>query len=183
MDKTVRHILQILEEGSGSKGCLMVPLNIKDSLDIQKWVNENVPPNNIITQEHEIHITVLYGIKNTSPEKIIEFVSMIKEPIVFELKSINLFKQEDQDVLKIDVNSSQIIQLNKKLIEFLGEEGYEKSEYPFNSHLTLAYVKSKSCDIFEGHDKFNGSVYSINKLIYSEPNSVKKHEITINVNS
>lgn len=179
MSNTELNILKLLNEGSGGLGCLMVRFPVFDSLEIQKWVNENVLSENIITPEREIHVTILYGVKDdVSVNQVKEFFIAIPS-IVLELKKVGLFKQDNQDVLKVEVHSPQLVQINKEFKEFLGEDNIEPSKYTYNPHLTLAYVKKGSCDHLEGHQRFEGYVYDLDTLIYSEPGSILKHKFNL----
>ncbi len=157
----------------------MVNFPLADSVEILKWVNENVPPEIIITPEREIHITILYGVK---PDVLVSEVQAFVESlpmVVVKLGSINFFNQPDQDVLKITVDSPQLQEINKKFQEYLGDHNIEPSKYPYNPHLTLAYIKPGSLQHLEGNDRFNGYVYLLKNMTYSEPGSVKKHQFSL----
>jgi hypothetical protein len=179
MDKTSKTILNILNEGVGGAGCLMVNFPLTDSVEILKWVQENVPQECIITPEREIHVTVLYGIKPTVPVSEIQAFVESLPMVVAKLGPISFFNQPDQDVLKVTVDSPQLQEINQKLKEYLGEHNIEPSKYPYNPHLTLAYVKPGSVEQLNGHDRFNGYVYLLKDMTYSEPGSIKKHQFQL----
>jgi len=175
MDKTTIQIQRLLNEGVGGFGCLMVRLPVADSVEIQKWVDENIPSDVIITPERELHVTLLYGIKPEVPlSEVQAFVE--KQPyVVFRTTSIGLFKQDNQDVVKITVDSAQLAEINRSLKEYLGEANVEPSKYDYNPHITLAYVLPGSCDHLDGNGRFDGYVYLIKEATYSEPGSKEKH--------
>ena len=179
MSKTSVRIQQLLNEGAGRAGCLLIRFPVADCVEIQKWVEENIAPENIITPERETHVTVLYGVKDTIPPSEIEAFCAQLPFVVLKLKSIGLFNQDLQDVLKIEVESPQLIEINRRLREYLGEHNIEPSKFAYNPHVTLAYVKKGSCDQFKGNDRFNGYVYLLKDAVYSEPNSVIKHEFKL----
>ena len=165
----------IITEGVGSAGCLMVNFSLADTIEIQKWVIENVPAEVTIEPEHETHITILYGVKGSvTVDKVREFVEQLPL-IVVRLGSINFFNQPDQDVLKISVDSPQLQQINNSFKKFLGEENIEPSKYDYNPHVTLAYIHSNSLQHLNGNDRFKGYVYLLNEVVYSEPDSKRKH--------
>lgn len=174
-NKTTSTILNMLNEGVGSSGCLMVRFSLVDNIEIQKWVSENVPEDVIITPEHEIHITILYGIKDTVPVSEIQAFCETIPLIVVKLGEISFFNQPEQDVMKITVDSPQLQEINRRLIKHLGEENIEPSKYSYNPHLTLAYVKPGVLSSFEGNQRFCGYVYLLKDVVYSEPGSVIKH--------
>lgn len=176
MDKTISKIQYLLNEGAGGAGCLLIRFPVADSVEIQKWVSENVPPEAIITPEREIHVTVLYGIKDTVPVSEIQAFVENLPYVVIQLKSVSFFNQPDQDVLKIEVESPQLHEINTNLKAHLGAHNIEPSKYNYNPHVTLAYVKPNSVPQLEGNDRFNGYTLLLKKAVYSEPNSIKKHE-------
>lgn len=179
MDKTSKAILTLINEGVGKAGCLMVDFPLVDSVEILKWVSENVPEECIVTPEREVHITVLFGVKESVPiSEIQAFVEQLPF-VVAKLGSVSFFHQPDQDVLKIEVESPQLQSINKALREYLGEANIEPAKYPYNPHLTLAYVKPGACAQLEGNDRFNGYVHLLKNMTYSEPNSVKKHKFRL----
>jgi len=179
MDNTSKTLVRLLNEGSGDFGCLMVTFPVIDAIEIIKWVDDNVPPECIITPEREIHITVLYGIKSTVPVSEIQSFVESTPYVVAKLGSIDFFNQPDQDVLKITVESPQLLEINKKLIETLGAENVDISKYPYNPHVTLAYVTPGSVQALKGNDRFNGYVHLLKNMTYSEPGSVKKHQFSL----
>lgn len=154
----------------------MVNFPLADSVEIIKWVDENVPEEFIITPEREIHITVLYGIKPTIPVSEIQAFVEKLPLVVAKLGKISFFHQPEQDVLKITVDSPQLLEINNRLIKYLGAENVEPSKYTYNPHLTLAYVKPNVLNALEGNDRFNGYVHLLKKMTYSEPTTSRKYQ-------
>ena len=179
MDKTSKAILNLINEGVGSAGCLMVNFPLADSIEILKWVDETVPSEVVITPEREVHITILYGVSPDVPVSEIQSFVESLPLVVVKLGSVGFFKQADQDVMKLAVDSPQLQEINQKLKEFIGAHNIEPSKYEYNPHLTLAYVKPGSLQHLEGNDRFNGYVYLLKNMTYSEPGSVKKHQFSL----
>lgn len=179
MDNTSKAILNLINEGAGSAGCLLVNFPLPDAVEVLKWVDENVPAEFIVTPEREIHVTVLYGVKPEVPvSEIQSFVESLPY-VVLKLGKVSFFHQADQDVLKVEVESPQLQEIHQRLRKHLGEHNIEPSKYPYNPHLTLAYVKPNSVDTLDGVDRFNGYVYLLKNMTYSEPASIQKHQFQL----
>lgn len=171
----------LLKEGahaSNNYGCLMVYLdvnqsewddlqNIIDSEDLYEPAGETG-----YGKELEPHVTILYGLHNDiSDEEIEEEIEKIQEPSL-KLDKVSAFKNKDFDVLKFDVESSDLHKLNK----IFTENFPYTTDYPnYHPHCTTAYVKSGTADkyIKELND-FGGISVSPSKIVYSKANGQKK---------
>jgi 2'-5' RNA ligase len=123
-------------------GCLMGMLPESLSAEIIRWTKENIDPSHLGTGGFTDypHITVKYGF--TSPYKTIRDqirqISMLYGPLTVRLGGFSLFRgNEDGDVLKVDVESEDLHQLNRVLSEQFDTE----DKYPtYKPHLTIAYL-------------------------------------------
>jgi 2'-5' RNA ligase len=123
-------------------GCLMGMLPESLSGEIVRWTNENINPSHLGTGGFPDypHITVKYGF--TSPYKTIRDqirqLAMLYGPLTVRLGGFSLFRgNEDGDVLKVDVESEDLHQLNR----VLGEQFDTEDKYPtYQPHLTIAYL-------------------------------------------
>jgi 2'-5' RNA ligase len=166
-------------EGAGNLGCLLVRFPLSSTVEIQEWIIENIPSDVVITPEHESHVTLYYGIKPEADFEAIKKWLSSTPKIVIKLKSIGLFKNPDKDVVKIEVESPQLHQLNQELESVVGAENLQPSMYDYNPHVTLAYVVNSTCDHLSGHDRFNGYVYVLDTVTYSQPGSKRKIDIEL----
>lgn len=92
-------------------------------------------------RETEPHVTVLYGldVNSVSHQDIRDFIKEnVKSPVKFKLKNISLFENELFDVVKWDVESEKLVELNKKLKERFN---YTNAYDEYKPHMTVAYVK------------------------------------------
>jgi hypothetical protein len=88
-------------------------------------------------RENQIHCTVLYGIESSSSYKIRKIVNKFKEFSV-TLNKITFFEQENCDVMKIDVDSDYLHEMNsivKKNVD------YQNNYKEYVPHCTIAYLK------------------------------------------
>lgn len=138
----------ILKEGKeGFKkeyGCLMLDLPIKNWSKITDIIKKediyDVPGYGI---EDKPHTTALFGFvpDKTKPgdvENVTKKTLGSGKKIKVGLNEISLFKNKDFDVLKFDVESDDLHELNRVL-----RENFEyENDYPdFHPHVTIAYLK------------------------------------------
>lgn len=162
-------------------GCLMVFLDV----DKKSWkeLQDMIDDEDLYTEEgdssygreDEPHVTILYGLHADIKDKDIEEdINEIKEPKI-AFKSISSFDNPKYDVLKFDVESKDLHQLNKVF-----------KEYPFTSnfpdyhpHATTCYLKpgkaKKYIKLINDYIKENGELeITPNKIVYSKADSTKK---------
>lgn len=159
----------ILEtQGGHSYGCVMVYLKDKNN----DWKNltsqidkEDLGENGI---EPDPHITALYGLhENVKDSDIKDYVSSLPEPI-FKITGISKFESPDNDVLKFDIKSADIENMNKQLSS---QFDHTKTHPVFHAHCTIAYVKKGKADKYI--EKLKDSVgieLEVDKGVYSKPN-------------
>lgn len=147
--------------------CVMYRLPKKITNFILDWSNKNILDTNLCTDHKEgrvkdIHITVLYGLHTNSLKKIKKTIGFIS-PIKIKIGKITKFENKNFDVIKIDLKSSKLLSMNKKLKRL--EHTSEYSNYI--PHCTLAYVKKGSCDHLLGNDYFNGKTVFLKNLVFT----------------
>jgi len=155
-------------------GCamLMLPIN-KDSW--KKLLDEISPDDLYGTKEEgfnvetEPHITLLFGLhKNVSDEDVQEIVKKMK-PINISMKTITCFENDDYDVLKFDVKSSDL----KKYHDLLAELPHTDTYSEYKPHSTIAYLNKGKAKKYIGHlnHSFKCQCFDIE---YSKPEDSKK---------
>ena len=88
--------------------------------------------------EDDFHITVKWGIVTKDPEEVKKAVKGFHGGEV-QLYKIDLFENDEYDVLKINADSDALWELNKGISDKLETED---SHPTYNPHVTIAYVKS-----------------------------------------
>lgn len=92
--------------------------------------------------ENEPHVTILPrfsdNIKESDIKKYLPEIKSIKAKIT----GISAFHQKNEDILKYDVESEDLINLNKRLTGIFGS----KSEYEYHPHITIAYLRKGVSD-------------------------------------
>jgi 2'-5' RNA ligase len=127
-------------------GCLMAVVNWKFADKITTLGNKLIKTKNLFEdpnddsygRDDEPHVTLLFGFTSNMPEDAILHIANKISQFYINLKSISIFENDKYDVVKFDVEKSDIlIKLNKicKLYPHV-------SKYPeYHPHLTIAYVK------------------------------------------
>ena len=168
--------MKICEDKSGSMyeyGCLMLYVKIPNWSEFTNQIQSSYlyePQNERYGLETEPHITILYGIhKDVKDEDVLETFSGINEK-EFDLKlvGIDCFKNKDYDVLKINVRSEKLNELNN-----IAKSLPHTDTYPdYKPHLTIAYLKKGFGDMYSNKD-FETSAVNLDKIVYSKTNGEK----------
>jgi hypothetical protein len=119
--------------------------------------------------ETEPYVTILYGLHSDdiNDEDVIRSCTTGVSSIL--LHNISCFENEDYDVLKFDVRSSFLHDMNKELVKFP-----HTNDYPdYSPHCTIAYLKSgKGKKYIEEFGERSYEVFPT-KVIYSKPDGTK----------
>lgn len=156
-------------------GCLMVYLDIdkKDWKALQDLIDED----DLYTEEagygleDKPHVTILYGLHEDIEDEEIEVdINKIKEPKM-RFKDISTFNPKDYDVLKFDVESSDLVKLNKEFREY----PHTNSFPDYHAHATIAYVKKGTGKKYAEKMKDMLDIkIEPSKIVYSKANGEKK---------
>lgn len=141
-------------------------------------LQSTIDPADVVKLENDPHITVRYGLHDTSElfEKVSD-LAMATGSVLAKVKGLSLFYLEAkaQDVLKWDIDSPQLYSLNRELGLLPNTQTYE-----YHPHLTVAYLKAgtgiKYCKepwMMNGHELW------FNNLVISSSDETKEI-VTIN---
>jgi 2'-5' RNA ligase len=150
-------------------GCVMVEVEIKNWQEILNKIDDSdlyMPEDEHHGKQKEPHITILYGIDTSVSDDDIKniFQNVRKEDFNIQVLDINLFENENYDVLKIEVEDKLLNEYFNQLKKLPNH-----SDYPeYNAHVTIAYLKSGLGKKYvEKNPDINLKVKS---LVYSKPN-------------
>lgn len=124
-------------------GCLMAMLSLEARKEITDWVIENIPDFHLGDGGRELtpHCTIKFGFVDSSPQTLQDIRAHLARhgPFQIRLSNLSLFEDNGEGtVLKVDVDSEQIIQLNQEFSQAF--ECRDDFEDDYKSHLTLAYL-------------------------------------------
>lgn len=149
---------------AGSKGRVMANLSDDQAgpiLDYLKTIDVRDLAEDGL--ETEPHITALYGLTSDSQGPV---VTVCREfgPIRATLGKIEAFSNPDYDVLKITVDSSELVKVNEALKKLPHENDFPT----YRPHLTLAYLKPGTAEKYVGSDIFSGTALIFDSLVFSD---------------
>lgn len=159
--------IDLLEEGDRSFSCLMLDIDnsiLKDVLSVISGDDLHEEG-----KETDSHTTVKYGLHTKDNKEIFKFCEEWgKFPINVKLHNFSIFENEEYDVLKLEVSSKPLRDLNKKICD---EFEFTDSYQDYNPHTTLAYLKKGFGKVYvellnEKFPNFNKEV-SCSKLVFS----------------
>jgi 2'-5' RNA ligase len=166
---------QVKREFSNTQ--ISVPSTI--SSKVQTWSKKHIAESIVYTdpndpsfgRETDSHVTVKFGLHTNNARDVEEVVSGFS---VFTVKlgEVSKFSSEEYDVIKIDVHSEKLHELNALISKKLECTDTHPTYKP---HLTIAYVKKGSCDDLLGDKVFKGSSWEVSEIEFSS----KNHTVTI----
>lgn len=126
-----------------------------------KIADEDLAPDG---REAAPHVTVKYGIEGDDAAAVARALEG-QGPITVRLGKTSLFKSPEHDVVKIDVHSQQLRDLNKRLREAVPNV---ETQPEYKPHVTLGYVKPGRGAKYEGDRSFIGREITIDRLTFSD---------------
>ena len=129
------------------------PLPQKISEAIYQWGIKNIPEEILGEEgrETDIHVTCKYGLHYHDPVEMKELIVSI-DPVKITLGQMSLF-ENDQDVLKIEIDSPDLIRLNKLICERFE---YTDTHPKYIPHCTISYLKKGTGKPYVGRKDFAG---------------------------
>lgn len=172
-----RKALLTEEKGPHKYGCVILFLDVN-----QKWWDkiQNEIEDEDIYGPHEgrnygredlPHVTILYGVhKDVDDKEIKSRVEQIEAPKI-TLKKIGKFENDNFDVLKFDIQSDDLHNMND-----LFKELPYTNDYPdYKPHATIAYLKKGSAKKYTKTLSSDDIVeLTPTKVIYSKPDGSEK---------
>ena len=147
-----------LDEKENQHDFSSTQINLPKTLanEIIAWGREYIPDsflyNKQESRELEIHVTVLYGLRDEDPDKVKEILET-ERPVKFKLGKISAFDtNEEYDVIKIEVISPNLHKLNKLLKVLPHQDSHPR----YNPHVTI-----------------EGEIISAKEVIFSSYNGQK----------
>ena len=171
MPDPIRVASSFLEREAHSLSCLYcnLPRNLADA--IYEWGRENITddelwyfPEGDGGREETIHVTVKYGLHTNDFTDVQRFISQRPRPIQAMLGPVSLFEQDDHDVVKIDLVSPGLDNLNRAI-----SQSFEitDSHPEYISHITVAYVKKGACKHLVDREDFQDEQVTFQSIVFS----------------
>jgi 2'-5' RNA ligase len=178
----IKNYNKFLESKSGKLyeyGCVMVYLDMPNWESITSYIDEEdlyKPENKRYGLETEPHLTVLYGLhSDVNDQDVLNVFKDVKSSdIQLDILGIDIFENKQFDVVKMNVKSETLNNLNAELRKLP-----HTSDYPdYKPHITIAYLlPGRGKKYIEPDYKFKFN--QVKKVIYSKANG-QKIEMEIN---
>ena len=167
-----------------SYGCLMVPLPQPLAEQIRAY-GESIPPELLRATEdavsgvpNDIHITVKYGLLTTNAIDVAAVMSDV-EPFGVVLGRANIFHNDDENVLKLGIESPGLRELHRRVC---GELEHVNTYASYRPHVTVAYLVKRDDDPYYYRrffrEDFEGVSFIADRVVFSTPDG-EKTEIPI----
>lgn len=172
-----KRLLEAKQDKKREFGCLMVGLNIdKDTWkEVQDMVDEEdlyVDPNDGgFGREMDPHITILFGLHPEVKDEEIEVdINKIPKPKLNN-KGVSCFKTKEYDVLKFEIESSDLEKQNKVFKKYPFTNTFKE----YRAHATIAYLKPNTVDKYlESMKSMNSIEFDPKDIIYSKVDKTEK---------
>lgn len=170
----LKKYIEFIKESSGYEyGCVMI------EVPVSNWdeLTNSIDPKDVYTggdDSHGIqefpHLTLLYGLeKGVTEDQVKSIIDNFKGEIKIEIDGINLFENEQFDVLKFNVVSYPGLQ---KLHDELSKLPNTDKFPTYTPHITIAYLNKGEGKKYVNLN-YKYSVKNINKIVYSSPGKEK----------
>ncbi len=126
-------------------------------------------------RETEPHITVKYGLKTNDPADVAPIISN-HSPIKAKMGKVSLFEGEKYDVVKVEVESAELKNLNKKIADEADIALPEGESFEYTPHVTIAYVKPGEGKKYIADNTLEGKEIVFDTITVSTKDG-KKHQI------
>lgn len=172
---TFNNLYSLIMENSASRSYSCLMLDLSFLLDDFLAVQDEICPCEVFDDkpgtgfEKEPHITVLYGLHTKKFSDVTDKIDLT--PCSFRFKNISLFKNSSYDVLKFDIDSEDLHDLNK---EITGKLPFTTDFPKYHPHSTIAYMKPGYGKFYTKiKNKLVGRKFVSNKFIFSDPDGHK----------
>lgn len=145
---------------------------------IIRWGKNNIPHEDIFRdpadasfgRETEMHVTLLYGLLDSSPDEFREFFAD-HPPFEVSLGKISVFDTNPQfDVVKIEAKGDGLIKMNRLL---RSNFRYHAKFPTYRPHVTIAYTRKGKGSEYAGDDAFDGQTFDVKEIVFSSRNGSK----------
>jgi len=147
--------------------CAMLYFDMPQMRDLHNQIDENdvyhQEGDRTFGLETEPHVTLLYGLHNdVDPDQVMSVCKNRQYPSL-TLKNASCFDNPEYDVLKFDVDSQDLHDVNSELSKL----PHTTSFPDYHPHSTVAYLKKGTGQKYM--DLFKGNEYQVtpNKIVYS----------------
>lgn len=167
----IKKYLQFIKESKKNRlGCVMLEVPVNNWSEITSIIDKkDVYKKSGFGIEDNPHLTLFYGLhKEVSDEKVKKVLDN-KKDFNIEIQGIDIFENDEFDVVKFNVKKTK--ELQNIFNEFSNLPN--SNEYPdYQPHITIAYVKKGKGKKYTNKN-YKHKVKNASNIIYSKPNGSK----------
>jgi hypothetical protein len=156
----------------------MALISPEDRFFVMRNITTTLNPSDLVWSdgkgaELDPHITVLYGLHETSPTQFIDICERVS-PFSVSVTGLSIFEGDEYDVLKLDIESRELVELNSFL-----RGGFEHtSSFPdYHPHLTIGYLKKGTSVNYIGDTRMINSLNVVGFEFSSSSKTIGKVSI------
>ena len=158
---------KLFEEKTYEFGCVMVDVPVKNWNEITQFIDSDdvytVSGNDTYGIQDRPHLTLLYGTHKEVESKQVESLLKGTKPFSIDIDGVDIFENEDYDVVKFNIKKSDILQSMFDKLSSLPNSNKFKDYKP---HITIAYVKKGTGKKYIKPD-YKWKVDNIDEITYS----------------
>ena len=139
------------------------------SLKIREFA-EQIPEEDVVKFESELHLTNYFGLHGNDPAPLEKLAG--SGPIICTLAGTSTFRQEEQDVLKIDVQGEDLHRIHKAVGDLMS---HTDTHPDYKPHITIAYLKPGASSKHLGDQRFRGEKVVFTELVFKSPDGRMAH--------
>ena len=120
-------------------------------------------------READPHITVKYGLHDSSPSKLQELLRGVP-PFTVHLGRTRFFRSDEYDVLLVEAESAELTALNDRISR---ELDCTTTHADYTPHVTIAYIKPGLGEQWAGDETFLGQSFTVTSITFSSVDDEK----------
>ena len=151
-----------------SYGCVMLDIDPQSEAGQQiRALRDEIPDEDLMAKgrEDEPHVTVRYGIIDTSSEAGIAAYLTKQAPFTITLGETIVFppteNSDNAAVVVVQVESADLDRINDELA---AASNFKEADFDYHPHITLAYVIPEAADKWAGEDSLEGLEIHVTEL-------------------
>lgn len=135
-------------------------------VEIVRKMQNGIQPSDIGPEglEEHPHITVKFGLHFQTPSVKLRQALKTFGPVTVMLGKTSLFKNDDADVLKVDVDSPDLQRLNKLISRLVPTFDTHPKYIP---HLTIGYLRPGRGGKYAGDKSLDGQKLTFESIVFS----------------
>jgi 2'-5' RNA ligase len=166
---------KILSPDQDQFSCVLINAPAEVAAQVIAFGNDNIPAAALYDppdrpgdfgRETQPHCTAKFGFFDTAPTDQVRQILDGTAPFEIRIGKCSFFEANDYDVVKFEIDSPGLVELNSKLSAVPNGDEHPK----FNPHMTVAYVLKGKGTALVGRTLPGSNQFTANEVVYSGEN-------------